>query len=296
MLNACTGIEWRGRQAEAQEWSSVPTEVLARLDRLTSASVLAAGLAHEIASPLGALLGALDALERRVRELRRRGVAATAELDELTKDLDLASESTSVITDLVHDFQGFLRAAPDAVPGVTDVRESVERALRIARPRLRAVCRVALELRASPRVNARGGRIVQVVLNLLLNALEALAARDRDENLITVRVDVAAGRALIEVSDNGPGMPKDLGARDLFEAAARRTRGADLVGPRVAYLARARRQDGRGRDGVVAAGRGDDVPRDAAPRRLRAFVRRSGRQRSSQGVPRRWPVYAPRSP
>jgi len=220
------GNAWRatnggaGISAEAQEWSTVPTEVLAHLDRLASASVLAAGLAHEIASPLGALLGALDALERRVRDALQRADGALPEGAELAEDLGLATESTGAITDLVHDFQAFLRAAPEPPGEGTDVRESVERALRIARPRLRAVCRVALELRASPRVSARGSRIVQVVLNLLLNAARALASRPLAENLVTVRVDVVAGRALIEVSDNGPGLPGEVRER-LFEAVVR---------------------------------------------------------------------------
>jgi len=216
-------------EAEAQERAAVFTEALARLDRLASASVLAAGLAHEIASPLGALLGALDSIERRVRDLRRSGAAAARDVDELAEELEIASESTSAITDLVHDFQSFLRAAPDADGTVADVREAVERALRLARARLRAVARVEVELRAAPRVNARGSRIVQVVLNLLLNALEALAGRSRAENRVTVRVDVAAGRALIEVSDNGPGLPRDVGDR-LFEVGAHRSGGRPAAG------------------------------------------------------------------
>jgi signal transduction histidine kinase len=209
--------------------SEVSTDALERLDRLASASVLAAGLAHEIASPLGALLGSLDAIERRVRELRRSGDAAARDVDELAEELEIASESTGAITDLVHDFQAFLRGAPEANPGLADVRQAVERALRLARARLRAVAHVEVELRAAPRVNARGSRIVQVVLNLLINALEALAGRQRDENRITVRVDVAAGRALIEVSDNGPGLPNELG-NGIFEAGRGRRAGRASAG------------------------------------------------------------------
>jgi signal transduction histidine kinase len=124
----------------------------------------------------------------------------------------------------VHDFQSFLRAAPEPNPGVADVRKAVERALRLARARLRAVTHLEVELRAAPLVKARASRIVQVVLNLVLNALEVLAARERSQNRITVRVDVAAGRALIEVSDNGPGLPRE-GVERLFEPSAARPAG-----------------------------------------------------------------------
>ncbi|HVU50319.1 MAG TPA: HAMP domain-containing sensor histidine kinase [Polyangia bacterium] len=204
-----------------EEGAGTSAEALERLDRLASASVLAAGLAHEIASPLGALLGALDSIERRVRELRRRDGAAARDVDELAEELEIATESTSAITDLVHDFQSFLRAGPEADPGVADVQKAVERALRLARARLRAVAHVEVELRAAPLVHARASRIVQVVLNLVLNALEALASRERSQNRLTVRVDVAAGRALIEVSDNGPGLPRESVER-LFEVGVAR--------------------------------------------------------------------------
>src|SRR5436190_13358909 len=47
--------------AVTTELSTLPTDALARLDRLATASVLASGLAHEIANPLSCLLGAIDA-------------------------------------------------------------------------------------------------------------------------------------------------------------------------------------------------------------------------------------------
>jgi signal transduction histidine kinase len=188
----------------AEELSTVPTEALARLERLATASVLAAGLAHEIANPLSSLLGAMDAIERRVREVRRNGTVE--DLDDLAIDLDLASVSTTAITDIIHDFQQFMRPEPARATPVIDPREAVERALRIMSARLHATARVDVELRDVPPVRASTGRIVQVVLNLLLSATEALAARDKAQNLISVRLDAAASRVLIEVSDNGPGL------------------------------------------------------------------------------------------
>jgi signal transduction histidine kinase len=190
----------------APELSTVPTETLARLDRLAQASIHAAGLAHEIANPLGSLLASIELLESRVRDLRRRSSIDPSDLDTVAEDLQLASDATASITDLIHDYQRFLRADDGRAPPEADVRHAVEQALRIARPRLRATARVDLQLRDVPPVRTLPGRIVQVVLNLLLNATEALGGRPEKENLICVRLDFAAGRTLIEVSDNGPGL------------------------------------------------------------------------------------------
>jgi two-component system NtrC family sensor kinase len=198
---------------EAEERSTIATETLARLDRLVAASLLAGGFAHEVAGPLGAVLAAEEALERRVRALRARAALPPEELDELDEDLALARTGAGLITDLVRDIQLFLRAEAERRPSFVDVREAVERALRLARPRLHSVARVEVELRAAPRVAARGNRIVQIVLSLLLDALDALAARPRADNRVTVRVDAAAGRGIVEISDNGPGVPRDPDAR-----------------------------------------------------------------------------------
>jgi two-component system, NtrC family, sensor kinase len=218
MLNAVrVPREPQASSLDAPELSTIPTEALARLDRLACASLLSAGLAHEIANPLGVLLGALDALERRMRDIRRQGATAPGDVDALAAELEVASTTSGAMTDLVHDFQLFLRPEPRVPARVADVRDAVERALRITRPRLQALARVDLVLRDAPRVSMASSRIVQVVLNLLLNATEVLANRSRAENLVTVRVDAAAGRALIEVSDNGPGLPDAIRER-VFEA------------------------------------------------------------------------------
>lgn len=199
--------------AREPELSAVPTEILARLDRLALASVHAAGLAHEIANPLGGLLASMEMLEARVRGMRRAGAVAPGDLDAFAEDLSIASDATAAITDLIHDYQRFLRADDGVGAPIADVRQAVEQALRIARPRLRATARLDLDLRDVPPVLALPGRIVQVVLNLLLNATEALGGRPEKENLICVRLDSAAGRTLIEVSDNGSGLAPSVRER-----------------------------------------------------------------------------------
>jgi two-component system NtrC family sensor kinase len=217
----------KSTETEVVELSTIPTEALARLDRLATASVLAAGLAHEIANPLSCLLSALDAIERRVREVRRNG--ATEQLESLEGDIDLAAISTAAITDIVHDFQRFMRPERAQATPAVDPREAVQRALRIMSARLHATARVDVQLREVPFVRASTGRIVQILLNLLLNATEALATRTRSQNLVSVRLDAAAGRVLIEVSDNGPGLSAAVRER-IFDAGVSHKPGVSSTG------------------------------------------------------------------
>src|SRR4029079_3672081 len=125
----------------------VPTQALARLDRFATSSVLAAGLAHEIANPLSSLMAALDWTSERVERLRKHAAADVPHLDKLATYVELAIVSARSITALVRDFQLFLR--PDEVTpiiGETEVKPAIERALQMARARLGSVTPVSTEL------------------------------------------------------------------------------------------------------------------------------------------------------
>ena len=78
----------------------------------------------------------------------------------------------------MRDFQLFLR--PDEVTpiiGAAEVKPAVERALQMARARLGAVTPVSTDFGEAPDVRVPSTRITQIVLNLLLNAADALADR-----------------------------------------------------------------------------------------------------------------------
>jgi signal transduction histidine kinase len=195
----------------------VPTQVLARLDRFATASVLATGLAHEIANPLACLMAALDWTKERVGRMRQQGSADTAQIDRLVPDVELALVSAQTITSLIRDFQLFLR--PDEITpivGAAEVKPAIERALQMARARLGSVTPVSTELGNAPPVRVPSTRITQIVLNLLMNAADALSERPWSANLVEVVLETVEGRAVIQVRDNGPGLSPEL-RRHLFE-------------------------------------------------------------------------------
>jgi two-component system, cell cycle sensor histidine kinase and response regulator CckA len=195
----------------------VPTQALARLDRFASSSLLAAGLAHEIANPLSTLLAALDWTQERVARLRQQGEADATQIERLVPDIELALMSAQAMTALVRDFQLFLR--PDEITpvvGTAEVKPAVERALQMSRARLGSVAPLSTELGDAPPVRIPSTRITQIVLNLLLNAADVLADRPWSANLVEVFLNTVDGRAVIEVRDNGPGLSPET-RRHLFE-------------------------------------------------------------------------------
>jgi C4-dicarboxylate-specific signal transduction histidine kinase len=221
-----TPAEQRARTGEHQgdlTFIRTPAAAIAQLERLATSSLLATGLAHEIANPLSALTVAQDGMADALRALRRAqasGGASAAVLDQLTSDLEMATAASTTIGHLIRDFQLFLRAdehTPMPVPN--EVRPAVERAVRMARPRVSGVASLSVVLTDVPPVAMPASRITQIVLNLLLNAADALAELPRKgigPNLVEVRLFTSDGRPIIEVQDNGPGMSPAMRA-SLFE-------------------------------------------------------------------------------
>jgi CheY-like chemotaxis protein len=87
----------------------------------------------------------------------------------------------------------------------------VRSAIKIAGHEIRPRARLTVTIGAAPPVYANEGRVEQVVLNLLLNAAQALpqAQTARNEIRVGVRGD-GEGHAVLEISDNGEGIPPDV--------------------------------------------------------------------------------------
>jgi len=98
------------------------------------------------------------------------------------------------------------------------VQELVDAALRLASMRVRNVAEITVKLDAElPPVHAHARRVAQAVLNLLVNAADALQDGDGGrESRILVRARAQSDEVLIEVEDSGPGLTPEA-AEHLFE-------------------------------------------------------------------------------
>jgi C4-dicarboxylate-specific signal transduction histidine kinase len=174
-------------------------ESLLRTEKLATVGRLAAGLAHEVGNPLGAIAGYADVARARL----------PAEADpELREALDRIAAAAGRIDRTVRDLLDFARPAPPTLCPV-GVAPAVEAALRLARvqSRFRAV-EVATDLPADlPPVLADEHHLAQVLLNLFLNAGDAMRGR----GALRIGARAAGDGVTVEVADTGPGIaPEDL--------------------------------------------------------------------------------------
>ncbi|MBL8717509.1 MAG: response regulator, partial [Myxococcales bacterium] len=182
-------------------------ELQARLmvaDRLASVGTLAAGVAHEINNPLAYVLANLT---RALRLLEGKGAAQVPELSELVRE---AQDGAARVRRIVQDLRVFARADDDVREQV-DLRDVVRSSVHLADNEIRHRARLELVLGPIPLVDGNEGRLGQVVVNLLVNAAQAIpeGAADRNVIRVTTRVD-GVGRPVLEVSDTGPGVPVEI--------------------------------------------------------------------------------------
>jgi signal transduction histidine kinase len=194
-------------------------EDIARLQRFATASLLSTGLAHEISNPLSALAAALHGLDAKLGRIRARGAVDSNDISELCADVELARVSEEEVSAVVRDFQIYLRPNEPDLGVAIDPKSAVVRALRMARIRLASVSAVSVAMSDAPAVRLPANRITQIVLNLLLNAADALSGRPWSANLVELRLETVGGWAVIEVKDNGPGLDQDVRQR-LFQMGA----------------------------------------------------------------------------
>ena len=173
---------------------------LVRSEKLASVGRLAAGVAHEIGNPLAAIIGFVELLQQ-------------AELPAKDRREFLARihSETSRINRIIRDLLDFSRqgARSDAVPA-TNLEEIVEDAVRLVGPQ-KDLSGITIERRfhdATPPVRASPDQLTQVVLNLLLNAADAVAG----EGTIEIELGPAAqpGFVTLVVRDSGPGIATEV--------------------------------------------------------------------------------------
>jgi len=185
------------REKEAQEHRLVEEQtLLIQAEKLSSIGLLAAGVAHEINNPLSGVLACVKALRtNRVPEERRAEYFDTAQ--------DGLERIRATVRNLL-DYARPSRNSPDAV----DVPDAVHSSARLCRA-VSEAHRVAIEVTVQADMPAaRGDRsqIVQVLLNLLLNACQASVAG----GVVEIDVHVAGPSALeLVVSDRGVGIASD---------------------------------------------------------------------------------------
>ncbi len=196
-------------------------------EKLASIGMMAAGVAHEINNPasfvlanIEALLGLLRLLDDKLKHdpVVARKLGLKEMLFEAMSIVQESKEGMARIYRIVRDLHSFSRVDDDAT-AVTDVNAALESSLTMLRSELRYRAAVERDLKATRPVRASAARLGQVFLNLVINAAHAMPEGNLKRNRLRIRSfdDPDTDTVVIEVEDNGPGIPPEVMPR-IFES------------------------------------------------------------------------------
>ena len=201
-------VRLAGTVLDVTEMKAVQAQLM-QSDRLASVGMVAAGVAHEINNPLAYLSAALDFLDEHAHEL----APPPALRPEVIRALADAREGAERVRHVVRDLGTFSGMREERRTRV-ELAPIVESAIHMAANEIRYRARLVREHAPTPAVMADAARLGQVVLNLLVNAAQAIPEGQIEEHEIrVVTATDARGRAILEVSDTGAGIPTDIADR-----------------------------------------------------------------------------------
>ncbi|HEV3446740.1 MAG TPA: ATP-binding protein, partial [Gemmataceae bacterium] len=186
-----------------------------RAEQLSAVGQLAASVAHEVRNPLTSVKLLVEAAKR------------PANRKPLTQDdLQVIHGAVCRLEQTVQTFLDFARL-PTPSRKLTDLREVIDQAVDLVRARARQQgVEIAVRRPAQPVVaEVDGGQLCTVLVNLLLNALDALPERGN----IGIDLQVAPGEQIcLSVSDSGPGISPEMMSRLFVPFASSKPTGTGL--------------------------------------------------------------------
>lgn len=209
-------VQWNGvcldieDQVRAQEDLRQAQDKLARASEAASLAELSASIAHEVNQPLAAIMTNAQACRRWLAADPPNVDRARVIIERVERNAQSAADIVSHIRALFSQTTG--PRTPSALgPLVEEVRELL--AEELARGRIALVIRLARDL---PPVPIDAVQIQQVLVNIVRNAIEAMADVPADRRRLRVEAVLAQDAVRIDISDTGPGLAEPGRAFEAF--------------------------------------------------------------------------------
>jgi len=183
-------------------------ETLAKSEKLRALGQMASGVSHDLKNILHPLSGYLQLAERALKR----------DKPEDAKDLVAkARQSLMRGVQTIERLRDYGRQSSDSKPEAIDLNQLVTEAVDVARPRMvgagRAACAVDVDLGSPRAVMGQSGDIVNALVNVMVNALDAMSSSG---GTLTIRTGSEGDSTWVEIADTGPGISLEVQAR-IFE-------------------------------------------------------------------------------
>lgn len=194
---------------------------LVSAEKMASLGHLAAGVAHELNNPLNFISGGVSVME----EVFGRLMAGNISLDEkkvafkesltIFKNINNGVDRMASIIDSLQIFTNPRETLTES--SETDIAECIDASLILLKSKLEGESVTVIRSYTSCRVRAHSGRLSQVFINLIDNAIYAMKERQRDSRKLEVLLTLTDDTARIDFTDNGSGIPEEI-KNNIFNA------------------------------------------------------------------------------
>ncbi len=194
--------------AEALDKLTRTQAQLVRSEKMASIGQLVAGIAHEINNPVNAIVNTVGPLDEAITELEsadaaQRGEAAR-DIRDMVRVVQRGAQRTKAIVSALHNYS----RTDDEKVVEFDLNRSLDDSLELLRHVLKGNIAVEKRYGEVGRIRGHAGQVNQVFMNLLTNAVQALAGRD--DPRITIDTRAKGEHVEVRIGDNGPGIPDDV--------------------------------------------------------------------------------------
>lgn len=201
-------LEWYGTQRRLEQLERRLTQT----ERVYALGVIAAGIGHELKNPISWVSGNLEHSLMRFDRLRGLARAKDAdseamlwEIDKIVDALNDAKVGTDRVCEIVQGIKmSMTQPSVELLP--VDLDEVLRLALRLVAGDLRRHAELEVDVQCKARVLGSSSQLSQIVLNLLVNAMQAVSARSVSVKRVAARILPAEGNVRVEIADSGPGV------------------------------------------------------------------------------------------
>ncbi len=222
-------IIWQGAKVEkdrkkAIEQSKLREKQLLQADKMTSLGILVAGVAHEINNPATSLMLNAPNLKKAWKEftpvldehfaLKKDALVCHMPYEKLSERINMMlnaiEDSSARIKKIIAELKDFSRPTSAEAEDQVDMNQVVKKSIDLTRSMIKKATRhfTAEFSENMPTIKGNSQKLQQVIINLLVNACQALETRDQSIHVRTSKRKTAHF-IMIEVMDTGPGVSPD---------------------------------------------------------------------------------------
>jgi len=195
-------IDARKQKEKEAEQSQV---LVIRADRLAALGTMAAGIIHEITQPLNAI----NISAQTIAYGSTRGW--TLDSDKVTNSLTLITDQVQRMNEIVTNIRAFARDGMSVPRQMESMNIQVDRVLSMLSEQMRSHdIEIIKEYSDIPEVTMNTQQILQVIINLVTNARQAIDEHLASERKITIVTRADDTNVYLDVSDTGPGIPETI--------------------------------------------------------------------------------------